>query len=231
MQSDVAPVNALKRWVNRWLHRSYGWACERLYHEFAWSYDRVSWVVSAGAWDGWRRLALGECNPPAVCRRPVLELGFGTGALLQAAQRAGQPIVGLELSPVMHAVADAKLAVYPATPSRVQATALAMPFQSDSFSAVIATFPAGYILARATLSECTRVLCAGGRLIVVGLWVVPGLAGRRLHLPLLYGAPHPAQVAAITQRVTEAGFVVTLHTRRAAGAEVGVLVGEKQSDE
>jgi SAM-dependent methyltransferase len=230
MQSDAGQADTLYRWVNRSLHRGYGWACERLYHELAWSYDRVSWLVSAGAWDGWRRLALDECGATTATERPALELGFGTGALLQAAQRAGQPIVGLELSPAMHAVAAARLAAYPSlAPPRVQATALALPFQSSSFAAVLATFPTRYILARATLDECARVLCLGGRLIIVGLWVVPVFAGRRLRLPLLYGALDPAQTAAITQRIAAAGFAVTLHTRRAAEAEVGVLVGEKQS--
>ncbi len=229
MHSDTRRADRANQWLTRWLHHGYGWACERLYHELAWSYDQVSWVVSAGAWDGWRRLALDECGAATATGRPALELGFGTGALLQAAQRTGQPIVGLELSPAMHAVAAARLAPEPAAPPRVQATALALPFESGSFAAVLATFPARYILARATLDECARVLCTGGRLVIVGWWVTPVLAGRPLHLPLLYGAPDPAQIAAITQRIAAAGFAVTQHSRRAAGADVGVLVGEKQS--
>ena len=31
--------------------RSYIWLTERLYHELAWTYDPVSWLVSLGQWD------------------------------------------------------------------------------------------------------------------------------------------------------------------------------------
>ena len=31
-----------------WIGRLYLWACHRLYNEFAWAYDWVSWLVSLG---------------------------------------------------------------------------------------------------------------------------------------------------------------------------------------
>jgi len=45
------------------------WATYRLYHEFAWAYDVVSWLVSLGHWAGWRRIALDH-----VIGRRVLEV-------------------------------------------------------------------------------------------------------------------------------------------------------------
>ena len=55
----------------------YGWATHRLYNEFAWTYDAVSWSVSRGRWDDWRKEALAH-----VQGTHVLEIGFGTGVLL-----------------------------------------------------------------------------------------------------------------------------------------------------
>ena len=50
---------------------------------------------------------------------------------------------------------------------------------------------------------------------------------KRQQLSLLYGAPSAAQVNAVLQRVEGAGFAATLQMRRARGAEVAVVVGEK----
>ncbi|NTV64514.1 MAG: hypothetical protein HGA65_13385, partial [Oscillochloris sp.] len=47
------------------------WAFERLYREFAWTYDMVAVAVSGGLWRRWGLAAL-----PYV-RGRVLELGFG----------------------------------------------------------------------------------------------------------------------------------------------------------
>lgn len=206
----------------------YAWVCDRLYHQLAWQYDHVSVAVSANRWDAWRRLALDEIyTTSAASDGLLLELGFGTGELLTAASQADVAIVGLELSPHMHAVTDAKLHQRQIMAPRVQATALAMPFYPESFHAIIATFPAPYIFHQQTLSECWRVLRAGGRLIVIGAWVTPIVAGRYLHLPLLYGAPTMAQVRQILQRVEGAGFIADVIRRFASNAEVGGIVAHK----
>ena len=60
-----------------WIAQAYAWACERLYDEMAWSYDAVSWLVSAGRWSSWRAGAWAW-----VVDEPILELGVGTGVLL-----------------------------------------------------------------------------------------------------------------------------------------------------
>ncbi len=198
----------------------YLWACERLYDELAPAYDFISRLVSAGAWPQWRRLALAHARGGAV-----LELGFGTGELLAEAAAQGWASTGLELSPAMHAVAARRLAAQGLAAPRVQAAAQAMPFAPRSFDAVLATFPAPYILDPATLAECARVLRPGGRLVIAGLWV-------RLRHPLLrrlptlfYADPAPAQIAAITRRVEEAGFSVTWRWEAAGWAELPILVG------
>src|SRR5512142_496063 len=93
-----------KRDRRTWYVRLYAWACRRLYNEFAWSYDAVSWLVSAGHWSAWRRLALEYATGG-----PVLEVGFGTGELLSELARRRLPAWGVDPSPAMQRITAGKL--------------------------------------------------------------------------------------------------------------------------
>ncbi len=199
------------------LRTLYLWACERLYHELAPSYDLVSRLVSAGAWPRWRRLALAHLRGSRL-----LEIGFGTGELLAETAGRGWEVTGLELSPAMQAVAAARPGL---VADRVQAAAQAMPFAAASFDSVLATFPAPYILDLATLCECRRVLGEGGRLVVAGLWVRLARPSLRPFAPVFYADPSAAQLEAIACRLQEAGFRATWHWAAAGWAELPVLVG------
>jgi SAM-dependent methyltransferase len=207
----------------------YLWACERLYHELAGVYDPISQLVSAGAWPSWRRTVLGHLRGPQV-----LEIGFGTGALLAelaAAETArAWHVTGLELSPAMHAVAARRLAPLAAPPLRVQAPAQQMPFADDSFDSIVSTFPAPYILETETLRECARILRPGGRLVVAGLWVRLGDARLRWLAPFFYADPPQSSIDAVGAKVTDAGFIVAWHAQPAGWAEVPLLVAELPSE-
>ncbi|MCS6828535.1 MAG: methyltransferase domain-containing protein [Caldilinea sp.] len=218
--------------IEQCLRRGYEWACERLYHELAWQYDLVSRVVSLGCWDAWRKVALSELEAhKKPTDLPMLEIGFGTGDLLLAARRLGMPVIGLEFSSQMHAVASTKALKEKLEAPRVQATAKAMPFADGCFGALFATFPASFLLEATTLGECARILDREGVLVVVGLWVTPILAGRRINLPLLYAAPSSSLTAAWMEAFASAGFAVDLRPSMVAGAEVGVLVAKKKSND
>jgi ubiquinone/menaquinone biosynthesis C-methylase UbiE len=67
-----------------------------LYHQFAFTYDAVAWLVSLGQWQAWGRTALKWVRGPRV-----LELGHGPGHLLIALARSGRQPIGIDLSPQM----------------------------------------------------------------------------------------------------------------------------------
>lgn len=137
------------------------WAFKRLYHEFAWTYDTVAWLVSAGYWRQWALTAL------PFCHGRVLELGFGPGHLQSALTHHQISAVGLDYSPQMVRQAARRLR-RAALPARlVRGTALALPFPPAHFDTVVATFPAEYIVAPATAAEIRRVLTPTGRLVIV----------------------------------------------------------------
>ncbi|MEZ4714363.1 MAG: methyltransferase domain-containing protein [Caldilineaceae bacterium] len=231
-----------------WSARLYLWACERLYHELAWGYDLVSWLVSLGRWGRWRGAARQYlCDADGRLRQNVLEIGFGTGELLaqltQAAtdsgEISGQPAsppaqsipTGLELSPAMHKVTSAKFRRRQLYAPRVQAFAQQMPFANGVFDAVVSTFPAPYIFDPQTLQECARVLrpAPGGQLLIVGMWVALNVGWlARLGLPF-YGRPHPTWMRQAAQRLAQAGFAVTFDEVRDGAFTVGVIRGQKQA--
>ncbi len=201
-----------------WPQRAYLWACDRLYHELAGGYDPISWLVSLGGWDRWRRLALD------VVQGRVLELGYGTGALLATLTAAGRPVVGLELAPAMQRVAARRFARAGMQPPQVRGDAAALPLAANCFDTVLATFPAPYILAPATLAECRRVLKPGGRLVIVGLWVrAPRRSPLRL-IPVFYGSPTAARTARLLDHFSAAGFTPCLEWRATPRGEVALLV-------
>jgi ubiquinone/menaquinone biosynthesis C-methylase UbiE len=138
------------------------WGFKRLYHEFAWTYDGVAWLVSVGLWRRWTAAAL-----PFLQGR-VLELGFGPGHLqLALAAHPQHHAVGLDRSPQMAAQAARRLRRHGFTPQLIQGTALTLPFPAARFDTVLATFPAEYILAPETVAEIRRVLTPTGRLVIV----------------------------------------------------------------
>jgi ubiquinone/menaquinone biosynthesis C-methylase UbiE len=103
-----------------------------------------------------------------------------------------------------------------------------MPFAPAAFDAVLAAFPAPYILDPATLAECARVLRPGGRLVIAGLWVTPRAAWLRRLLVVFYGTPGTELLRAVEERIQAAGFALALCDVPAAWADVGLIVARVQ---
>lgn len=164
----------MRFWLRGIIVRLFIWATRRLYAEFAWAYDLVAWAVSLGAWSRWRSLALDYAGSGRV-----LEVGFGTGALLLEMRRRGWQVTGLDASASMHRVTARRLRRKGLQANRVRALAQAPPFVSGSFGTIISTFPAEFILESQTLVECARLLrprsagdpAGGSRVVIVGLTV------------------------------------------------------------
>ncbi len=97
---------------------------------------------------------------PAGAAGPALDLGAGTGAASRALLARGLDVVALDVAFGMLAVEGATRA--PA----VVADALALPFRSGSFGAVVAAFSLNHLTApAAALSEARRVTEEGGTIV------------------------------------------------------------------
>lgn len=206
------------------LARLYLWATHRLYNELAWSYDLAAWIVSAGRWDRWRRMALDYAS-----QQPVLEVGFGTGHLLAAMAERGWPAVGIDLSPAMQSQAAATLRRRGLHIPRLRGRAQNLPFVDASFGSVVATFPAEYIVDPASLAEFHRVLRPGGQLIVVGLIVsLDAKAPVWRKLSWLVSGNAPANpLGRAGQRAAAAGLAMQVLWRDDPPWRVPIIVAEK----
>ena len=204
----------------RGIRTAYAWACERLYHEFAWSYDSVSRLVSAGQWQAWRAVAV-----PLVQGEEVLELGFGTGVLMQELTEQGHVVTGIDASTSMVRIAQGRLERRKLDAAITQAIGQALPFADQSFDTVVATFPAPYILEPASLAECARVLRKErrSRLIIVGLWVALREA-RVSRFPLVFYAEPPAGFTqSVADRLERQGLIAEIEAVPVGWANIGII--------
>jgi ubiquinone/menaquinone biosynthesis C-methylase UbiE len=133
-----------------------------LYHELAFTYDAVAWLVSLGQWQAWGRTALDRVRGPRV-----LEIGHGPGHLLIALARSGREPIGIDLSPQMGRLAQQHMRRAGVQVPQVRCRVQALPFRAGAFDSVVSTFPTDYIADEATLREVQRVTNERGRLIVV----------------------------------------------------------------
>jgi ubiquinone/menaquinone biosynthesis C-methylase UbiE len=149
-----------------------------LYHELAWLYDPVSWIVSLGRWRAWQQ----TIEPYLPAEGCVLEVGPGPGHLLVDLAAAGHRPVGLELSPAMLSLAARSARRRGTAVALCRGRANALPFRRQAFDGVVSTFPTPYIYDPAWIGELVRVLTPGGRLTVVE--AISFLPGGRLSRPL-----------------------------------------------
>lgn len=213
--------------TRRIFRRLYRWASHRLYHEFAWAYEVVAWLVSLGYWDAWRRQTLDY-----IVGDRVLELGFGTGALLDAAVRKGIRMWGVDPSRAMHRVTARRLRRRGVSVPRVRSTAQALPFPDGAFHTVVSAFPSEYIMDFATLQQVARVLRRAGGPHPQGRFVLTGIGFRtervwiRRLLGLSFGDSGEDVVAQYAAFAEAAGFEVTVIEDAEQVVRVPVLILE-----
>jgi len=213
----------------RWITKLYIWATYRLYNEFAWAYDLVSWLVSLGRWAGWRRLAL-----EYVVGDRVLEIGFGTGELLVEMASQKINVIGLDQSLAMHRITSRKMRRKGLLVPCLRGVAQQMPFADSIFDTIVTTFPAGYILEAETIKECARLLrnsSAGipyrGRLIIVGMYLqVESPLLRRATAPI-YGSPDIGFLDGFQKVAQGAGLQMDVVYRNGNNYKIPVMLLEK----
>jgi SAM-dependent methyltransferase len=217
----------LRQSLLRRFSRLYLWATHRLYNEFAPLYDLAAWLVSAGQWGAWRRLALDYVAGPRI-----LEVGFGTGELLAELAQRGISTIGLELSPAMQRVTAHKLRRRGLSAPRLLGAVQSLPFADGCMDTVLSTFPAEYIADPQALGEMQRVLRRprdpsdpGGRLVIVGLAVYR--AGAPLPVPFRIGSTD-AGLDRFCERLSAAGLGCALISRFSGGVRVPVLIAERK---
>lgn len=134
-----------------------------LYHGLAFTYDLVAAIVSLGQWNEWTKSVV-----PYIEGTRVLELGHGPGHLQRVLLDLGLFAVGLDESSQMGRLARRQLLRKGnAQINLTRGLGQSLPFATESFDSIVATFPAPYIAEAQTLSEARRVLRNGGRLIVL----------------------------------------------------------------
>jgi ubiquinone/menaquinone biosynthesis C-methylase UbiE len=128
-----------------------------LYTRFAWAYNHVAWLASAGHWYRWVNACL-----PYIEGGKVLELGCGRGYLLHEIAKKRHKVIGVDYAEEMCRYARTQSAQ-----PVLRADGRTLPFPDSTFQTVITTFPAPYIAEAATQRELARILQPGGQ----WLWV------------------------------------------------------------
>ncbi len=201
----------------------YTFLYRQLYTRFAWAYDGVSWLVSLGRWDGWRRVAL-----DFVTGVDVLEVGFGTGELLSEMTRQQIAVTGLEASAAMHGITTRKLSRRGQKARQVQGLVQCLPFADASFDTIISTFPAGFATDPAAHREFARLLRPGGRLVIVDVALSSDSPLVRLLFSIAF-PPKPEATAKFTQALDDSGLRVSKRIVGQGAVRVVVTLGEKIS--
>lgn len=140
--------------------RLLGGLFDLIYRLGRWVYDPLTRVFFGREWHRWRQTIL-----PWVSGRRTLEIGCGTGELLEDLAERSPIVVGMDLSASMLAPARAEARGVGA--ALVRGSGRTLPFRDDTFDTVVTTFPAGYIARPDTLDEIARVLRPGGHFLAV----------------------------------------------------------------
>ncbi len=200
-----------------------------LYHQFAWLYDAVAWVVSNGRWQSWVLSAL-----PYLSGERILEVGHGPGHLQLALNIKGKKAFALDESWQMNYLARRRLVGKGFAPKIINGYAQFIPFPDNAFHQVVATFPSEFIFKPPTLSEIWRILTPAGTLVVIPAAVILGNGWFDRCLIWLNRASRQAPPSlddALLQELStpfrRAGFSTTISTLTINDSQVALILAQK----
>lgn len=198
-----------------------------LYHPFAFAYDLVAATVSVGRWKDWVVSVV-----PFIEGNRILEIGHGPGHLQRVLLSRGLFAVGIDESAPMGRLAKRNLAGLLsqenmlvnnnvqsgyAQASLTRGVAQELPFSSNSFDSIVATFPSEYIRDAQTMSEVKRCLADGGKFIVLPAATLMGRGILDRLMALIFRITHQSPVdpleifsERLRQPFEQAGFQVEI---------------------
>jgi ubiquinone/menaquinone biosynthesis C-methylase UbiE len=216
-----------------------------LYHQFAFTYDLVAATVSLGRWKDWVLSVV-----PFIEGNRILEIGHGPGHLQRALLDQNLLAFGIDESSQMGHLAKHNLTRFfrskigksrnhqPAYRqiNLTRGISQHLPFTSESFDTLVATFPSEYIFDPKTLIEAQRVLASNGRFIILpGATIMGrGILDRAMALLFRITGETPPNLSEILHErskepFAKAGFHVEVHELNVKSSLVFILVATKLS--
>ncbi len=236
---DASRIGWIGRAAVKVLSTLLRFAFHLLYHQLAFTYDLVAWIVSAGEWADWRR-----CVLPYLLSGPVLEIAHGTGSLSLDMADRGYAVTAFDLSPAMGKIAAGKKRKWLAQkrpgsdipvelrlvrgasgPALVRSDVKQLPFREGVFSSAVATFPADFLFQKEAFREVHRALRPGGRWIILPTAYPEWLAKRLLRDEK--SGFSGAVWRAIIDPLADCGFRVRTEVVRRPRSRVLLILAEK----